>query len=442
MNLEQVGEVSIQGVAGEAIPAKLVKVDVRICETPIDTDEETRTNQVKFTITPYVSLVCAYVAGMGSKEKFLLHPEIIAELKTIPQVIIKREEVQANVITRAQRLQKEPEEAKASHEEERENEGKNENESKSDETSDDESIITSDRIRQENDACESDNLLESEDSDEDTRDKGLPIASLFEEAVEDGEQVMQRADAEKFEVEQQSDESLKAWWKLAEDKQSELCVVNGLLYKKHRILDQVIYQVVLPKERRIKVMSLAHEEPFEGHVGEEKTKERIKLSFVWPMKRREIDKFCKSCEKCQLKARSLVMDRVPITPIPREDVAFKRMTRDVVGPIEPTSAAGHQCCLCIVDSCTRWPAVYLLKSLTAKAVCEELKNLFMDVGVPSVITSDQGTNFTSSLTKEFLKVFGVTPRFNTPGHPESSEIVEKWNQTFKKMIQHVIIDNP
>src|SRR6218665_2834997 len=255
---------------------------------------------------------------MGSKENFLLHPEIIAELKAIPQVIIKREEeVQANVISRAQRLQKEREGAKASDEEEREEEEKNENESESDETNDDESSIISDRIRQENDACESDNLLESEDSDEDMRDNGLPIASLFEEVEEDGEQVMQRAGAEKFEEEQKSGESLKAWWKFAEDKQSEFCVVNELLYKKHRTLDQVIYQLVLPKERRIKVMSLAHEEPFGGHLGEEKTRERIKLSFVWPKMRREIDKFCKSCEKCQLKARSLVMDRVPITPIPR-----------------------------------------------------------------------------------------------------------------------------
>ena len=89
--------------------------------------------------------------------------------------------------------------------------------------------------------------IESEDSDEDMRDKGLPIASLFEEAEEDGEQVMQRADAKKLEEEQKSDESLKAWWKLTEGKQSEFCVVNGLLYKRHRILDQVIYQVVLPK---------------------------------------------------------------------------------------------------------------------------------------------------------------------------------------------------
>src|SRR6218665_2469745 len=110
---------------------------------------------------------------MGSKEKFLLHPEIIAELKAIPQVIIKREEVQGNVITRAQRLQKEREEAKAGDEEEREDEGKNENESECDEQSDDKSSITSDRIRQENDACESDNLLESEENDEDMRDKGL-----------------------------------------------------------------------------------------------------------------------------------------------------------------------------------------------------------------------------------------------------------------------------
>src|SRR6218665_2712743 len=127
MNLEEVGEVSLQGVAGEAIPAKLVKVDVRICETPSDTDEENTTNRVKFTITPYVALVCACITGMGSKEKenFLLHPEIIAELKNIPQVIIEHEEeVQANVITRAQRVQKELEEAEASDEEEREDEGK------------------------------------------------------------------------------------------------------------------------------------------------------------------------------------------------------------------------------------------------------------------------------------------------------------------------------
>ena len=170
--------------------------------------------------------------------------------------------------------------------EEKEDKGNNEKEKKSDEQSGDESGITSNGIRQENDAYESDNLLESEDSDEDVRDKGLPIASLFEEAEEDGEQVMQRVNTRKFEEEQKSDESLKAWWKLAEDKQSEFCVVNGLLYKKHRIKSFIRWYW----ERRGDGISTRLK--LGGHLREE----IIKLSFVWPKMRREIDKFCKSCE--------------------------------------------------------------------------------------------------------------------------------------------------
>lgn len=43
---------------------------------------------------------------------------------------------------------------------------------------------------------------------------------------------------------------------------------------------------------------------------------------------------------------------------------------------------------------------------------------------------------------KFMKVFGITPVFNTPGNPEAFGIVERWNQTFNKMIHYVIIDNP
>jgi len=91
-----------------------------------------------------------------------------------------------------------------------------------------------------------------------------------------------------------------------------------------------------------------------------------------------------------------------------------------------------------VDNCTRWPAVYLLKSLTAKAVCDALLDLFANVGVAKVIISDCGTNFTSQLTRELLMRLGCSPRFNTPGHPESSGMVERFNQTCKNMLYHII----
>jgi len=96
-------------------------------------------------------------------------------------------------------------------------------------------------------------------------------------------------------------------------------------------------------------------------------------------------------------------------------------------------------CLCIVDSCTRWPAVYALKSLTAKAVCNV--DLFINVGEPKVIISDNATNFTSQLTRELMNSLGCSPRFNTTGHPEASGMVERFNQTCKNMLWKVTQDH-
>ena len=115
-------------------------------------------------------------------------------------------------------------------------------------------------------------------------------------------------------------------------------------------------QLCLPQNRRAKVLKLAHDSVFGGHMGEKKTRERIRLFFYWPGLRQSV------------RSRPVTLDRVPITPITRADVPFQIMNMDCIGPIEPPSAQGHQYCLCVVDSCTRWPAVYMLKSLTAKYV--------------------------------------------------------------------------
>ena len=71
-------------------------------------------------------------------------------------------------------------------------------------------------------------------------------------------------------------------------------------------------------------------------------------------------------------------------------------------------------------------------------MCDCLLDLFANVGVVSVIISDCGTNFTSQLTKELLAKLGCSPRFNTRGHPQASGLVERFNQTCKNMLAHVI----
>ena len=169
---------------------------------------------------------------------------------------------------------------------------------------------------------------------------------------------------------------------------------------------------------------MAHD-TFGGHLGAKKTQERIRLSFAWPTLASDVKKYCESCGACQKRARASCWDRVPITPVPRAEAPFTHWFMDCLGPMF-NHKVDLNYCLVLVDSATRWPAAFPLRSLTAKHVCEALLKLWMITGIPTIISSDNGTNFTSKLNKELLKRVGCSPRFNTPGHPtQSTGLVER-----------------
>ncbi|GFX88687.1 hypothetical protein TNCV_833171 [Trichonephila clavipes] len=156
----------------------------------------------------------------------------------------------------------------------------------------------------------------------------------------------------------------------------------------------------------------------------------------------EIAEFVQTCKGCQLRKPEKIGDRAPITPIVRPELPFEIVNIDVIGPIQPPSGRGHKYVLCMMDQHTRWPEAVPLRSLTAKIACDSLLQIFSRTGIPSIIASDQGTNFKSALTQEFTKRIGSSPRFSCPGYPASNGLVERWNKVLKDMIHHVIREDP
>jgi len=281
--------------------------------------------------------------------------------------------------------------------------------------------------------CVIDNVTQAADSN---GQEGVQETDFLN--VDDLPEDNEEGDSTALIAEQRADPSLAPGWRAAEAERPDFVIHRDVLYHKDRVEGQPVSQLCVPEGRRASVLKLAHDSVFGGHLGERKTRERIRLSFFWPELRKSVVSYVRQCANCQLRSRPLTTDRVPITPVTRCDVPFQVLNVDCIGPIDPPSSLGHRYCLCVVDNCTRWPAVYMLKSLTAKAVCDALLDLFVNVGVPKVIVSDQGTNFTSQLTREMLMRLGCCPRFNTPGHPEASGMVERFNQTCKNMLSHVV----
>ncbi|GBN03451.1 hypothetical protein AVEN_122589-1 [Araneus ventricosus] len=119
--------------------------------------------------------------------------------------------------------------------------------------------------------------------------------------------------------------TLKNAFKDARLKKSNFILRDELLFHKDKICGDTVYQLVLPKSYRDKVLQLAHNE---NHLGMRKTRERIKLTFYWPNVSKDVENYCRTCEKCQLKSPERQSDKIPITPVVRSPYPFHTVNVD------------------------------------------------------------------------------------------------------------------
>ncbi|GBN68651.1 hypothetical protein AVEN_251381-1 [Araneus ventricosus] len=95
---------------------------------------------------------------------------------------------------------------------------------------------------------------------------------------------------------QMSDPTLSNAWEMAKTEGSAYAIKDGVLTHTEYICGEKVKQVVLPKCKRDEVLRVAHEIPLAGHLGEQKTKQRIKYSFFWPEIKKDVREFCQTCK--------------------------------------------------------------------------------------------------------------------------------------------------
>ena len=109
----------------------------------------------------------------------------------------------------------------------------------------------------------------------------------------------------------------------------------------------------------------------DSHFSAHRTKERIITSgLFWENMMRDCVVCTNECQQCQFRARKTVFDRVPIEPTVYDDQVFHTTFMDCYGPIQANAKLKFNYALIVVDSCSRYPFSYPLRSLHAKNVCD------------------------------------------------------------------------
>lgn len=194
---------------------------------------------------------------------------------------------------------------------------------------------------------------------------------------------------------QHDDSSLAALFLKAKEPQKgnhrgsadEFVLQKNILYRQQG----AFRQLVVPRDARGMVLTLGHSIPWAGNLGTRKTLARIKCHFYWPGLRTDVAQFCRTCSQCQLTSNKFP-SRAPLQPLPLIDTPFERLGMDIVGPLE-RSKSGHRYMLVITNYATKYPEVFPLKTIKARAVAVSLVQHFSRVGFPCEIVTDQGTNF-------------------------------------------------
>ena len=153
-------------------------------------------------------------------------------------------------------------------------------------------------------------------------------------------------------------------------------------------------QIVVPTKYRTEILELAHSLPMSGHLGVNKTQDRIIQHFYWP-KLRSVAEFVKTCHVCQMVGKPNQNEKpAALKPVPAFDEPFSRVIIDFVVPM-PKTKSGKNYLLTSMCASTRFPEAIHLKKISPQLIIKAVTTFFTQFGMPKEIKSDQGSIFTS-----------------------------------------------
>ena len=195
--------------------------------------------------------------------------------------------------------------------------------------------------------------------------------------------------------------------------QAQLSICQDLLLYCNRI--------VVPPTLQKKTLDKIHQ----GHQGILKCRLRARNAVWWPGMGKMVEAFIQSCPQC---AKSTTSPRESLLSTPLPKYPWERVGVDLFEFLGSTY-------LVVVDYFSRYPEVSKLNATTSKSVITTLKSIFARHGVPAVLMSNNGPQFSSQEMKEFAESYSFSHVTSSPQYPQSNGLAERTVKTVKALLK-------
>ncbi|XP_057418261.1 uncharacterized protein LOC130712444 [Lotus japonicus] len=201
--------------------------------------------------------------------------------------------------------------------------------------------------------------------------------------------------------------------------------VGGQLYRRG-IMSPMLKCVDTAKSQEI--MAEVHEGVCSSHIGGRSLAVKVlRVGFYRPTIKKDCMEYVKKCSKCQVFAD---IHRAPPEQLTTMTAPwpFAMWGTDILGPF-PRAKAQMKFIVVAVDYFTKWIEAEALATITAAKVRNFLwRRVVCRFGVPMALVMDNGTQFTSALTRDFCADLGIDMRFTSVEHPQTNGQAEAANK--------------
>ena len=180
----------------------------------------------------------------------------------------------------------------------------------------------------------------------------------------------------------------------------------------------------IPDSMQEELIGNCHDPPESGHLGAQKTLQRIRTAFYFPKMDLKTKLHVAACHACIKKRRSYKKLKAPITPFtgtyPGEIVFMDLMEALPV-------VNGYKSILIIIDSFTKWTECIPLQSTQAEYVARAILNTWISrQGVMDRLHTDKGANVDSAvILKALYKMLGISKSANFAYRPQTDGMAER-----------------
>lgn len=157
----------------------------------------------------------------------------------------------------------------------------------------------------------------------------------------------------------------------------------------------------------------------------------LKGKYNWKGRKNDIKQMIEKCTTCNKSGGQIINTlNKPITT----QYTNELWEIDLIGPLKGSDEK-NKYILVAIDHFSKWVEAKILKEKTAINTCQAINEIIEKNGSPTTILTDNGLEFKNKHINELQTKYGMSWRYGSPHHHQTTGAVERVNQTLLRKLR-------